>query len=283
MPDGCDDATSEDDQSTEQPEELSCSHHVADVEKIALIESINDKHRAFQTAETATGEFKLAVHIGHVWDVGWSITAFSDFLFEEPDESWWIEQPAILPPSDPDYLCERCRHIDFEWVLSTPTYGSINLGPPEYTLRQKNCSFCQLMACMDLCQHPPIPETLNTAMAWESFDPRGYYNSPKDGLNPIATNESLQVYRMASEKPLEPRILHANGLETPLLGQWIHMCEHQQKPIPSETGLGHILLIDVDDACVVNVPASCRYTALSYRRRSKENTSYITSRTPKCR
>ena len=64
---------------------------------------------------------------------------------------WWLKDPAELDESDPSFLCEICRHIDFHYMLfSTPLYAipedsEILLGTYSEILKRQACAFCRLI------------------------------------------------------------------------------------------------------------------------------------------
>ena len=41
-------------------------------------------------------------------------------LPEPPSRRWWKEHPQVSEVQDENYLCEVCRHIDFEYLIDSP-------------------------------------------------------------------------------------------------------------------------------------------------------------------
>lgn len=87
---------------------------------------------------------------GHCWSdaYGWLV-----LKPRSPPEAWWIEDPPPRSPSDPDYLCDVCRHIDFRWFFENNISKSIplrqrkiSIGTVGRVVKQANCSFCVLLA-----------------------------------------------------------------------------------------------------------------------------------------
>lgn len=77
-------------------------------------------------------------------------------MFEEKDgknEEWFIPDPPVLEEADPNYLCDMCRHIDFQALFTRrglpgndiPGPTRIRLHGFERVLKRENCSFCRLI------------------------------------------------------------------------------------------------------------------------------------------
>lgn len=72
---------------------------------------------------------------------------------EGRDEEWWIEEPVVLDENDPQYLCEMCRHINFNVLLTQrglpgnqePGSSRISLYSLAHVLRKCPCAFCTLL------------------------------------------------------------------------------------------------------------------------------------------
>ena len=87
-----------------------------------------------------------------VWD--WHAQTYKKPPIQEeedvtvPSRVWWIENPEILPPTNPSHLCAVCRHIDFRYLLNSPPRQLLELVPLsslEQIVQKKECAFCRLV------------------------------------------------------------------------------------------------------------------------------------------
>ncbi|KAL8910967.1 MAG: hypothetical protein Q9171_003778 [Xanthocarpia ochracea] len=67
---------------------------------------------------------------------------------EAPSKRWWIEDAQVLAADHPDHLCERCRHIDFSYLVYSPfeqISEEVTLAPLKSVFANNNCRFCRLL------------------------------------------------------------------------------------------------------------------------------------------
>lgn len=70
-------------------------------------------------------------------------------LQELSGRPWYLDNPQILNNHEPAYLCETCRHIDFEYLIDSPIdqmQEEIPLATLKWIFEHDMCSFCHLIS-----------------------------------------------------------------------------------------------------------------------------------------
>ena len=68
---------------------------------------------------------------------------------EPPSRRWWIKNPPILECHEPGYLCEVCRHVNFKYLIDSPSeqiLEEFELAPLEWVFKNEKCAFCRLVS-----------------------------------------------------------------------------------------------------------------------------------------
>ncbi|KAI4231922.1 MAG: hypothetical protein L6R40_007577 [Gallowayella cf. fulva] len=83
----------------------------------------------------------------------WKILAIPDpkayVSPEKPSRKWYLADPPMLEISEPGYLCDICRHVDFRYLINAPLEQLLE----EFTLFNlkwvvesgESCGFCRLI------------------------------------------------------------------------------------------------------------------------------------------
>lgn len=87
------------------------------------------------------------------------------------NEKWWIPDPSVVSDDHHNYLCEMCRHIDFEVLFTkrglpgnnSPGPTKIKLHGFDKILKREERSFCRMVTrkvvadnIIDLCDREGI-------------------------------------------------------------------------------------------------------------------------------
>lgn len=207
--------------------------------------------------------------------------------------AWRLENCEILPETDPSFLCEVCRHVNFSYLLfDIPFLQSpdIPLGTLRRVLENKSCAFCRLVqATIDNVfssdvevmprEYQGEPILLSLMPFPETLDP----TKPRQLVlrlqpNPFAGDPSLRQLQIqfVQEKPSLVhngigRAVDAVKMDPSLALLWIKGCQmglglhkddgserpHSQPPVGFR-------LIDVTRGCIVAADSLREYVALSY-------------------
>ncbi|GAB1318437.1 Heterokaryon incompatibility domain-containing protein [Madurella fahalii] len=209
-------------------------------------------------------------------------------LFEEAeglDEEWFIADPPVLPEDDPEYLCDMCRHIDFNTLFTERgLVGNIQPGPTcialyalGKVLRSGNCSFCSLLrrkiANDDLLPDLPVErfegETLNLNVI---DDGPGYPLKLEVEFQSYVRGEGnkrfiLQRMDETGTEPLHLLPVRQEEANLECLRGWLRTCEDTHAP-PEERQdnmtLTSLRVIDTVENRVCEMEPSARYACLSY-------------------
>ncbi|KAK0704901.1 hypothetical protein B0H67DRAFT_649298 [Lasiosphaeris hirsuta] len=108
------------------------------------VDSIREAKRATAQEEEYFKQYKH-----HHYIKRWGLLFESD----GKDEEWFIASPTVLDESDPEYLCDMCRHIDFEALLTrrglpgnrTPGSTTIQVRGLPMVMKGVYCAFCSLL------------------------------------------------------------------------------------------------------------------------------------------
>ncbi|KAM0420953.1 hypothetical protein ACHAPT_011196 [Fusarium lateritium] len=224
---------------------------------------------------------------------------FSDA--EGLDEDWFIPDPPILPEDHEGYLCDMCRHIDFQVLFSKrglpgnqqPGRTSILLlGLSKVLNEERNCSFCRLM------RRKIIEDKLLTDLPQAELESMSFHlNVLDDGpsyalrleveiLDEIGReNPRFILQRMGDQDPPQPLqglAVRQDSADMARLKGWLRTCdgahnvqeEVQPKPVPPL--MGCLRLVDTIDSCIREVDMPCEYACLSYVWGKGSQTQYTT-------
>ncbi|KAH0439669.1 hypothetical protein CcaCcLH18_02779 [Colletotrichum camelliae] len=215
------------------------------------------------------------------------------------DDEWFIANPEILPEDDPGYLCEMCRHLNFDVLFTQhgvlgnnlPSLpAQINIGGLWKVMEQTNgCAFCRLL------RRKILDDGLLSQLA-ESDIQQGEFKITviDEGLDyairlEIELNWDMEtigrfvVQRVEEEArlPLAGRFVQQNHADMNRLREWLRICEenHQtsdQSP-EVEVGLASLRVIDTVTSCVQEVDMPFQYACLSYVWGKGSQTQYTSS------
>src|SRR5436189_4210797 len=66
-----------------------------------------------------------------------------------PPRKWWIESPEVVPEDNPSFLCDVCKHINFQYLIyEIPILAvsdEIPLDSYSRILGKQHCAFCRLI------------------------------------------------------------------------------------------------------------------------------------------
>lgn len=223
---------------------------------------------------------------GDIFDSGWRVC--SEPYSDEPPDDWRILDPPVLEPSDPEYLCEACRHTNFASLFRmNSTRKKIlmrNLNAKQ--LRQnESCSFCRLIVFGLLEDGFPLEHGQTLELYLDL-----YYESRRPEYNPaISTISILVENQTAREEPdsyihiiefgaqlLQGRLIspYFTSKDCPPR-EWLETCERKHSITPRDATAGSLALIDVQERCIVHAATPCRYAALSYVWGQVKQTQYM--------
>ncbi|KXX74204.1 Heterokaryon incompatibility protein 6, OR allele [Madurella mycetomatis] len=212
----------------------------------------------------------------------WGLFEVSDGL----DEEWFIADPPVLSEDDPEFLCDMCRHIDFN-ILFTKRglVGNVQPGPTRIALyalgkvlRSGNCSFCSLLR-RKIANDKLLPDFPVERLEGETFYLNVIDDGPGYALKLEVEFESYMrgkssnrvVLQRIDETGTEPlRLLPVRQEEANLerLRRWLRTCEDTHAASPEERGdsmtLTSLRVIDTVENRVCEIELSMRYACLSY-------------------
>lgn len=212
---------------------------------------------------------------GENFDSGWLVGSEPDS--DEPPDDWRILDPPVLEPSDPEYLCEACRHINFAslFCMNSERRKILMRHLSAEQLRQnESCSFCRLIV-FGLLEDGFLLEHDQTLRLY--LDSR-YEPEDLDYTPAIPSISILVENKTAREKsdsyihiiefgtqPLQGRLIspYFTSKDCPPR-EWLETCESEHSITPRDATAGSLTLIDVQERCTVHATIPCRYAALSY-------------------
>ncbi|KAK0752744.1 heterokaryon incompatibility protein-domain-containing protein [Schizothecium vesticola] len=239
-----------------------------------------DYDTAFNTACQIFNQYKH-----HHFDGEWKVYS-EDKYDNRRDEEWFISSPTILGDSDPEYLCDMCRHMDFAALLTRrglpgnnePGSSVIQLPVLPGLFGPTGCSFCTLVrrGLQDRCTPDEIDaakEAKGGKMRLTVLDDGPDYALRLEvGLESVAPRVVVQM--LAPEQaplPLQGLLVRQDMADMGRLRTWIRTCEerhHDQavtSPVASiPSGPSTLRVIDVEEGRVVTATTPCRYACLSY-------------------
>ncbi|KAH7248567.1 heterokaryon incompatibility protein-domain-containing protein [Fusarium redolens] len=263
---------------------------------ISSVEEESGEHSDEKTKEEETAKFDEYKH--HQFVRRWGLLQDSDGR----DEEWFILDPPVLEETDPQYLCDMCRHIDFKVLLSQrglpgnqlPGQSRISVyGIPKVMDDRSPCAFCRLirkraihdgiltdvhpdnwpgmqLSISTLDDGPGFPLRLEV-----EFSDLDRSKVSRLVIHPIEQEES-------QSKPLQGLVVRKDSADISRLRGWLHTCKESHKASEADsTGylkplMDTLRVIDTTDNCVKEVDTPCDYICLSYVWGTGSQTQYTT-------
>lgn len=214
------------------------------------------------------------------------------------DEEWFISDPEVLPEDDPGYLCEMCRHLNFDALFtqrglpgnnvpSLPTQIQV-YGVWRILLDAKNnCAVCGLL-------RRKVSATGSlTQVSDEDIEDGQFYinvldNGPEYALRleyelevEGRTVERTVVQRIQEQpdQPLAGKFVQQDQADMNRLRNWLHICDstHPASTEGLEHDMASLRVIDTEELRVREVDTPCRYACLSYVWGKGSQTQYTTN------
>ncbi|KAF2794859.1 HET-domain-containing protein [Melanomma pulvis-pyrius CBS 109.77] len=236
-----------------------------------------NKSKSYKAEETSEERFSRYKH--HQFVRRWGLV--QDPAPNQIDEEWYIQNPPILPNDDPQYLCEMCRHINFNALLEQHGLPGNQLpGPTSLELlgfwkvkQEVSCRFCTLLR-RSMERDKLLASELQgnrTRFKLNVLDEGpGHALRLEVELDSIHPRIILQKLDSSSRTPLHG--LPVNGEATALdrLRGWLHVCENEHVKLPDHVqrslklGINVLRVIDTEENRICEKETSCRYVCLSY-------------------
>ncbi|KAK1976943.1 heterokaryon incompatibility protein-domain-containing protein [Colletotrichum cereale] len=208
------------------------------------------------------------------------------------DVEWFIASPEVLPEDNTAYLCDMCRHIDFNLLFSRrglpsgPVRISINGLWRVMQEEGNSCAFCRML------RQKIVDDGLVSGMTAEDILDGGFYlnvvdEGPKRALRlevelreRDGTPERFLVHKIEerSQQPLVGRFVRREHADMTCLRNWLDLCEemHQVAHQEADPDLVSLRVIDTEELRVREVEMPFRYTCLSYVWGKGSQTQYTT-------
>ncbi|ETS78056.1 hypothetical protein PFICI_10118 [Pestalotiopsis fici W106-1] len=201
------------------------------------------------------------------------------------DDEWFITDPEVLPEDDPGYLCEMCRHLNFEAMFTQRELpgNSVPSMPTRINLHGlwkimqgegNTCAFCGLLrrkiiegGKVDPNEEDGIKDGqffINVIDEGPKYCLRLEIEVEVEGM--IVDRFVIQRIEQDSQQPLAGRIVQQDQADMGRLRQWLHICEetHHSTENSLESHMVSLRVIDTDEFRVREVDAPFRYACLSY-------------------
>ncbi|KAJ9424261.1 heterokaryon incompatibility protein-domain-containing protein [Fusarium oxysporum] len=263
---------------------------------ISSIEEESGEHSDEKMKDEETTKFDEYKH--HQFIHRWGLFQDSDGR----DEEWFIPDPPVLEETDPEYLCDMCRHIDFKILLSQrglpgnqlPGQSRISVyGIPKVMDENSHCSFCRLirkraihdgiltdvhpddwpgmqLSISTLDDGPGFPLRLQV-----EFSDLDRLKVSRLVIHPVEPVESQSM-------PLQGLLVRKDSADMSRLRGWLQTCKKDHKPAETDSTeylkplMGTLRVIDTVDNCVKEVDTPCDYICLSYVWGTGSQTQYTT-------
>ncbi|KAG5810772.1 hypothetical protein H9Q74_001435 [Fusarium xylarioides] len=217
---------------------------------ISSVEEESGDHSDEKIKDEETAKFDEYKH--HQFIQRWGLFQDSDGR----DEEWFIQDPPVLEETDPEYLCDMCRHIDFKVLLSQrglpgnqlPGQSRISVyGIPNVMDENSHCSFCRLIR-KRVIQDGILADVHPDDWPGMQLSISTLDNGPEFPLRVEVEFSDLDRSK-ASRLVIHP----------------VESGESQPKPLQGFMPLmGTLRVIDTIDNCVKEVNTPCDYICLSY-------------------
>jgi hypothetical protein len=230
---------------------------------------------------TPEDEQKFSRYKHHQYVRRWGLFSTADGI----DEEWFIPSPPVLPEDDPEYLCDMCRHIDFNALFTKRgLVGNIQPGPTRIALhalakvlRNQHCSFCSLIR-KKIAQDKLLPDEPIERFEGETIHLNVIDDGPACSLKLEVELESyvrgkansrivLQKFAGATAEPLQGLRVCQEKADLERLRAWLRACEEAHSS-PDEhqdsITLASLRVVDTAENRICEIDAHSRYACLSY-------------------
>lgn len=214
------------------------------------------------------------------------------------DDEWFISNPEILPEDDPGYLCDMCRHLDFEALFTKRGIPGNNVPSLPTQIKAygiwkimqedgNNCAMCGLL------RRKIIEGGRLSQIPHDDIEDGQFYINVLDqgpeyalGLEIELEVESRTIERIVVQRieeqpqqPLAGRFVHQDRADMDLLRQWLQTCDdtHPSFDKGLELEMTSLRVIDTEELRVCDVETPCRYACLSYVWGKGSQTQYTTA------
>lgn len=201
------------------------------------------------------------------------------------DDEWFIAEPEVLPEDHPGYLCDMCRHLDFEALFTKRGIPGNNVPsmPTQIKIHglwrimqedDSSCAFCGLLR-RKFVEGGSISRMSDDDIRDGQFYINVLDEGPEYALRleieleeEGRTAERVVVQRVeeAPQQPLTGRLVQQDRADMDRLREWLQICEgthpHPEKGL--ELNLTSLRVIDTEELRVREVDTPCRYACLSY-------------------
>lgn len=208
------------------------------------------------------------------------------FESDGKDEEWFLPSPDVLDENDPEYLCDRCRHIDFRALLTQrglpgnqkPGPTTIKVFDMAKLMEEPKCSFCSLLrrnleyecSAQQLSQERLEGQTITLSVLDEGSEYSMRLEVEFGTLGDAFPRMIVQKLAEQNETPLQGLRVRRDAADLDQLRGWLRMCEHEhtspditpQQLLGSSTS--DLRVIDIASNCVRSVAMPCEYACLSY-------------------
>lgn len=252
----------------------------------------DDKRIVAKATEQQRERFKQYKHHGFVKK--WQPSSPNAPL----DDEWFISDPEVLPGDDPGYLCDMCRHLDFEALFTKRGIPGNNVPSLPTQIKAygiwrilqedgNNCAMCGLL------RRKIIEGGRLSKISSDDIEDGQFYINVLDQGPEYAlrleielevegrTVERIVVQRIEeqSQKPLAGRIVHQDRADMDPLRQWLQTCDdtHASSDKGLELEMASLRVIDTQELRVCEVETPCRYACLSYVWGKGSQTQYTTT------
>ncbi|KAF5673849.1 hypothetical protein FHETE_3236 [Fusarium heterosporum] len=217
------------------------------------------------------------------------------------DEEWFIADPTVLEQTDPQYLCDMCRHIDFKVLFSERGLpGNYLAGATRISLyglhkvmdESNQCAFCRLLRTRII--HDGI-FSYDRAEEWDCtpFSLNVLDDGPDYALrfeieftDQDLPKKRLVIHSINQEsdqlQPLHGLMVQKDTADMSRLRGWLHTCNesHRSQGLDSTRYLSplpnKLRVIDTTGNYITEVDMPCEYICLSYVWGTGSQTQYTT-------
>ncbi|KAI4190017.1 MAG: hypothetical protein L6R41_001072 [Letrouitia leprolyta] len=221
----------------------------------------------------------------------WKIKAIPDdkptLLPDKPSRNWFLDDPQTpAERSQPGYLCEICRHVDFKYLINVPLeqlLENFTLFSLKWVIEEgEDCAFCRLISktikdvlgLRDLvtevegtdvmCVFRTLPIDID---ATGRGDILLLLEPPAEGIDRgIMFSELSSALSMTEHR--STCVQHPT-IDFELVKKWCHHCLTGQcganlTLVPEKNMPEGFRLIDVKNYCIIDSGSEYDYVALSY-------------------
>jgi hypothetical protein len=213
-----------------------------------------------------------------------------------PPEKWWIESPEVVPEDNPSFLCDVCKHINFQYlVFEIPIWvvsDEIPLDSYSRILGKQHCAFCRLIkhtidnlfgADALPAEHKGMAVMISMIATAETFTLEKKVSEPRQLLlwvkpDPLRKGRTpqLEIQHVVEDgwfnSDGKGRLIPASQIDFLLPIFWNRMCRKSLSSLHEDHSIerdNYVLptnfrLVDTEKMCIVPAKSSFEYIALSY-------------------